>query len=275
MKNEDMLYNILLHLKDLPYFVLSPREQWRTIGFLRKLFLRIKKQLDLAQLDRSSSCRFVQEVLKLTDQVPVNEYRVLSAVKSLIFELRRLSKPLKGEEKILLLLDCALNRAKPFWLSEEVFSKNLEDSKVNLKERSKQIIQKEMQLYALDYFMTVYKGISDSGNADIYSSNGNLPSLYEDAVSDDMLNKVVYLIPEKKLRYRMVGDYYNYKKVFLDLKPGDKLAPEKEKCVVSALKQYILSLLQVSLDYDARVFCFGIIFPYGKDVQLEELRKRI
>ena len=138
------------------------------------------------------------------------------------------------------------------------------------------IINKSMQIYAIDYFLFVYKNLSEVEDKQsiIFSGLKTTPALISDALEDDMLKKVVYSLCGKDIRKRMINDYYNYKKVFISV-DNTNITNEKNSEIVEALRIYCLSLIDISLEYGIMIFEKSLLEPYGPKADFSEIKKQI
>jgi hypothetical protein len=167
-------------------------------------------------------------------------------------------------KKLLDYLDVVISRMAPFYLAKQtVAEKNKLMSREEINRHDKNILEADMRLYALDYFLTMYKVISEENKTDVIRCGfRELPSLLQDAMDEDMLKKIVFRLFDDKLMMTMAKDYYEYKKIFLNISVSGELTRESEAAITESLKKYILSLINVSEELGATQNDNGIIAPY-------------
>jgi len=149
--------------------------------------------------------------------------------------------------------------------SDQVFSHDFE------------IINKTLQVYALDYFLFSYKNLISAIDKKslIFGGMEKAPALATDALDDDMLKKVVYSLCGKDIRKRMIFDYFTYKKVFILTSNENNITEEKVSEIVEKLRVYCLSLLDISLELGIASFKYSLLEPYGNNADLTEIKKQI
>ncbi len=171
-----------------------------------------------------------------------------------------------------------LDRIQPFYISEAQAVKYREShGKDEIQKHDTDIIDKTLQIYAMDYFLLAYKNlcISPDKKSLIISGIDKAPALIDDALADDMLKKVVYSLYGKDIRKRMIRDYYTYKQVFLTIPNDVDLTDEKISEITEALRKYCLSLIDISLEYGITSFKHSLLEPYGPNADLAEIKKQI
>jgi len=276
MNKIEAISNIALRLKDMPLFVLPFSEQFKIAHDLSAIFMEVERELNDSGASSTSTFAKIKEINSQLVISPLNEYRIFSAIKDLIFVFQSQGDLTPAEKSLLELTDQVLVRAKDFWISEASLSK-LALSQDEIKKLTRNLLEKEMQLYSLDYFLHMNKAIQVSNNkADIILHGIDaLPDLISDAVADDMLSRIVYNIKDKAVRYRMISDYYHYKAVFLPLKGKTSLTVEEINKVTIALHLYCLSLLDILEENGISKIINGLSFPYGSGVTIAEVRKQM
>ncbi|MFA7253280.1 MAG: hypothetical protein WC107_01875 [Patescibacteria group bacterium] len=263
---------------DTPFFLLAPAEQKEIKDEILSLFTSLKHELEQNDFKDTDADRLVAKVILILSADTLNEYRLFDSLFDISLKMTAGdTNRTKSEKEFAIALEKGLERSKPFWLMMEQINKNCK-SVEEIKEITKKVLGREMQIYALDYFLSIYKLLSTSSLEEqkriLLKGHGKLPALIEDGLADDMLIKVVYNLYDQKLLYRMMVDYYAYKKVFLDI--GDsKLDEENIKQIILALKKYCLSLVLLSKEYEVENLTDGLYFPYGQGISIDSLIKEL
>ena len=149
--------------------------------------------------------------------------------------------------------------------------------KDNILEHDKSIFIKECEFYALDYFLASYKLLSELKDIEkfsmcIFERVGKMPSLKDDAMSDDMVNKIIYSIFDDKIRTKMLVDFYGYKKIYLRL---EEVKDENVmNNIVENLRKYCCSILQFYINFNIIKIENFIYSPYG-EIEILSLKKMI
>ncbi len=269
LKNAQLIKEIAEDFVDLPYFVLPPSFQKKRLTRLRFLFKSMRSAFPQDE-KRTQIYIKVEEINRCFSEIPLDEHKLFSSLKDLIYILRRFGQLSPLYDEMETVINKVIDRAKPFWISESAIAKyNQNDS--SIWQHSKSVLFSEMQLYSLDYFLLMYKKMSEGDTSLILNEFEGLPSLMGDALDDDMLKKVVYNLREKKLRYQMIRSYYDYKKSFLSIEPKKVLTSQDFLNIKKSLQKYCLSLLVVSDKYGIEKINSGIHFPYGSGVLVKDI----
>jgi len=263
---------------DIPQFLLRPEEQTKILDNLGIIFNRIFHKLDQDKTLNTKVGNLVGQINKILQTKPFNEGEFSSLVNELLSEINptnenRLYISLKGSN------DKLSQRALPFWNSEDnVIVSRERLSPEEIKKHDFDVLINDAQIYGLDYFLMIYKLLDTDKNIDsikkiIYDGHEKLPSLISDALDDDMLKKITYHLISKDLRTQMIKSYYDYKKIFLSINNDKALATESEmEQVIIGLKNYVLSLIDVSTKMGIESIQNAIYSPYGKNIKFAELR---
>ena len=263
---------------DIPQFLLRPEEQTKILDNLGIIFNRILHKLDQDKTLNTKVGNLVGQINKILQTKPFNEGEFSSLVNELLSEINptnenRLYISLKGSN------DKLSQRALPFWNSEDnVIVSRERLSPEEIKKHDFDVLINDAQIYGLDYFLMIYKLLDTDKNIDsikkiIYDGHEKLPSLISDALDDDMLKKITYHLISKDLRTQMIKSYYDYKKIFLSINNDKALATESEmEQVIIGLKNYVLSLIDVSTKMGIESIQNAIYSPYGKNIKFAELR---
>ncbi|MFA6427294.1 MAG: hypothetical protein WCW16_02505 [Candidatus Magasanikbacteria bacterium] len=254
--NLEILYKYLQKIEHVSYFVLPAKESANWVLVLRTLFRKLKEEIGNEKLPE------FQAVFNLLCEDRINEYKLAKNLHSFLLKLYT-----KSFDQFSSLLDNIEKRSLNFWMSEEqAYKMRISKERVQVVEHDVSLLQNEMQLYALDYFFSMQKWFATSDNKQklvlIFYGKNNLPSLKDDALEDDMLDKVVYQMWDWRLKVKMVNDYFDYKKSFVNAKKehiSDKQLVEIEE----SLRRYCKQLLDISIQHGIQKIENGLLLPYG------------
>ena len=276
MQKIEVISQVAKKLKDMPIFVLPFGEQFEIVRDLSTLFSEMERELLESGSSDTETFVKIKEINGQLSLTPLNEYRVFSSLKDLMFTFRAQNELNQSEKNLLELVDKVLVRAKDFWISEMSLSE-LDLSSEEIENQTKSLLEKEMELYSLDYFLFMNKAVGESGDkaSVILTGADTMPGLRSDAMQDDMLTKIVYNIKDKETRYQMISDYYRYKAAFLPIGEKEKLTIEEVSIIESALRLYCLSLLEILQENGINEIVNGLSFPYGSGVMIADVRKQL
>lgn len=262
---------------DIPLFLQNQEIQKDILNNFKIVFSKVNKKLELTKTLNTKVGKYVQDIIKIINTQPFNEGDFSYLLNKLLFEIDpanndREYNSLKAENNKLLL------RAQPFWSSEAVAITSREKLlPEEIKKHDFLVLRDEAQIYGLDYFLMMYKLLDTDKDLTerkkiVYIGHEDLPALISDALSDDMLVKIVYHLVDKDLRNKMILSYYDYKKIFLSITKDEKLATQKEiEVVFFGLKKYINSLIKISIENGIDTIQNVVYSPYGQTVNLAEL----
>ncbi|HRY36842.1 MAG TPA: hypothetical protein P5230_03135 [Candidatus Magasanikbacteria bacterium] len=273
----EMIIEKLQVIKNCPFFVLEETLQKDFKNSLFNLFSDMLKALDAQKLSDTKLGKDVKKMIKILEKEKFKEYEFLVELKKVISV--SLGNKIDDSFNIIKEIDLLISQKTPFWASNnnsDLFLKK--HGKDEVKKYDLNLLENQMQLYALDYFLFAYNLILNpnfSASKDfIFHGNKNLPSLYKDAMEDDMLAKIVYQLIDKDLKKKMVIDYINYKNNFLGLKEDVFNEKDLEK-IKQALKQYCLSVLKVSLENGIKKIKHNMYSPFKAGEELAVIKEKL
>jgi len=254
--NLDILYDYLLKIKNNPYFILPAKESANWILILRVMFKKMKEELGKEKVPE------FQAVFDLLCEDRINEYRL---AKSLRFFLLKVypGSFIQFDS----LLDKVEKRSQNLWMNEEqAYKMRMSKDRIEVVDHDVSLLQKEMQLYALDYFLSMQKWFATSDKKQklelIFDGKSNLPSLKDDAMEDDMLTKVVYQLWDWRLKIQMVKNYFEYKESFFGIEKED-ITNKQLAEIGEALSCYCRQMLDISIQQGVQRVENGLLLPYG------------
>lgn len=247
----------------LPFFLLEPAEQTRQKNILFGIFSSLADELPKSEI--------IKEIVSIISNNVFNELEFSEKLKAFLSSLALTDH--MEVKKLLNYLNLVISRMEPFYLARQTAMKKSKlMSQEEIIEHDKSILEMDMRLYALDYFLLMYKVISEEKNVDVIRHGfKELPPLLQDAMDEDMLKKIIFNLFGDKLMMRMAGDYYEYKKVFLNIPAKGELTTGDGAEIAKSLKKYILSLINVSEELGVAENSNGIYAPYG-NISLNELK---
>lgn len=247
----------------LPFFLLVPSKQREQKNILFSIFSSLADELPESKI--------IKEIIDIINYNIFNELEFSQKLKAFLSSLTLADHV--DIKKILNSLDLVISRMAPFYLARQTAAeKNKLMSREEINGHDKNILETDMRLYALDYFLLMYKVINEDKNKNVIRLGlKELPPLLQDAMDEDMLKKIVFNLFDDKLMMRMAKDYYEYKKVFLNIPASGELTKESEVAITKSLKKYILSLINVGEELGVAQSDNGIIAPYGYS-SFDELR---
>lgn len=270
-----LLKGELIKFADIPLRLFAKKDQRTILSVLEKIFLELKRDLLRDDLWNTPSGKAVGKIL---DSLDTENFKndELNFCENLIFlfevmtdtatedvnEILQLLYKIRGREEVFAESEAIAFEGRNEMTAEEVF---LHD---------KEIIANDMQFYALDYFLYALKFFQENPtlvNEFFFRGYKKLPPLIDDAMSGDMLEKIVYRLFDVKIREKMVAEYYHYKFVFLQFVGKDNLSESDRKKVYFYLMRYSLSLLKISQKMQTEVITKGMYFPYGKNTLIRQL----
>lgn len=251
--------------------------------------LDLAKDISIKYLPKNISVLFYKKITlifsKLLDQIDAQSLsgtkvgltvkNILSNLKSKNFlemdfwlDINSLFKLLATKDGVFknLNYDNSFRRARDLTIK---LSPNHPSDVKNIKEHDDKILLTSMEFYALDYFLFMLKELSNNVDYKKIVLNGinDMPALMDDALSDDMVNKVILNIQNEKLRDKMLYSFYEYKAVFLQ--------EYNEEIIFSALKKYCLHLVRLLKENGFNKITHGMFFPYGQGKTLGQLEEEL
>ncbi len=261
---------------EIPFSFLSPEKQNEVSDSLSVIFLKILTNLEKNGLEKTKFFNNVK-ILESAVEKGVDEQKFATNLKPFLDALGNANNNVS--HKILFpVVDKFLTRILPFNISE-IQAKKYRDShnanEINIHDI--EILKKDMQIYAVDYFLFAYKSILSSKNKNeiIFSKIDKAPALMVDAIYDDMLKKIVYSLYGKDVREKMISNYFIYKKVFLEKLNDKTINEQKISEITEALRLYCLSLIDVSLEYGIKSFSYSLLQPYKIGTDFLEIKKEL
>lgn len=267
---------IMEQITEMPFSLLPNDKQTISRTQIEQVLIKVQKDLNGKALSESKINKIIDSLLNIIRQKTLNEYRFCAGLRNFLQGIGTKNSDAKISE-LLVILDKIINRSSDFWITEE----KIENSKLGQEERfllDKNILENEMQNYALDYFLFMYKSIAEGDvttqESILFNGLNSLPALVTDALDNDMLKKIVYKLSSPDLRRRMIKDYYVYRQAFIGLNKGS-ISEQSILGVSEALRQYCLTLLRISIEYKITMHSSGIYFPYGQGTELQNIINQI
>lgn len=262
---------------DIPFFLQPQKDQKEILNNFEIIFKKIKNKLEKSKTLDTKVGKYIEEIIQIIKSEPFNEGDFSYLLNKLLFEIDPTSDD-REYNSLKLENDKLMLRAQPFWSSEAVVTTSREKLlPEEIKNHDFLVLRDEAQIYGLDYFLMMYKLLDTNKDLTerkklVYIGHEDLPALISDALSDDMLVKIIYHLIDKDLRNKMILSYYDYKKIFLSINKDETLATENEmEKVYLGLKEYIKSLIKVSLENGIDTIQNVVYSPYGQTVNLTEL----
>jgi len=273
----DIITKKLEMIKNSPFFMLNDSLQRDFKDTLLNLFSNMSKALSDKEVANTKLGKEVKKLIKTLEKEDLDEYVFLTELKKIV-ELS-LNKNLDISFNIIKEIDSLISKKMAFWASNNASNLFLKKySKDEVKKHDLNLLENQMQLYALDYFLYAYNLVLnpnfDVSKDFIFHGNINLPGLQKDALEDDMLIKIVYQLIDKNIKKKMVVDYINYKNNFLKLKENSFDKKDLEN-IKQALKQYCLDILKVSLDNGVNTIKYNMYSPFKVGEELADITEKI
>ena len=271
------LTDTLNRFADMPFSALSSTEQELVLTDFRKLFQNFSDVKD-EELKKTALFNHIESLSKSVEDEFDEE--LFSAHLKPFVEALHSEEQGRSYQALHSVVERFLNRSEPFYASEEKAMKYRKDhSAEEIKKHDTEIFQKAVQIYALDYFLSMYELLKKSSKGEqeaaIVKGAGKMPALREDTLADDMLAKVVYSLAGKDIRRKMIRDYYTYKQLFVPLDGKESLSFEEIKNCISGLKTYCLSVVDASMEYGITTFSQTLLDPYNGEISFEELKQKL
>jgi hypothetical protein len=270
------LYDLIEQLVDTPFSFLAAEKQALISKNLSTIFSNILVSLKKEDLEKTVFYSHV-EGLESSLKNGLDEQKFAQHLKPFL-EALNANERSHSYEVVSPVVKKFLDRVLPFMASESQAKKYRDTHTINeVHNHDTEIIRKSMQLYALDYFLFMYKNIciSEDKKNVIFSGIQKAPSLASDALDDDMLKKVVFSLHGKNVRKRMIHDYYTYKQAFLPTFNDAALTSQKISEITEALRAYCLSLIEVSLEYGVVSLEYALFESYKPNTALVEIKKQL
>ena len=261
--NIQKLDGVINNFLQLPFFLLEPAKQKEQKNILFSIFSSLADELPEREI--------IKEIVDTINRNIFNELEFSQKLKAFLSSLTLTDHA--DVKKLINYLDLVISRMAPFYLARQIAAeKNKLMSREEIKRHDKNSLEIDMRLYALDYFLLMYKVINEEKKMNVIRQGfKELPSLWQDALDEDMLKKIIFNLFDDKLIMRMANDYYEYKKAFLNIPANGVLTVEAEAAIAESLKKYILSLINVSEELGVAENSNGIYNPYG-NISLSELK---
>lgn len=258
ISNFEILCDCLKEIQSIPYFVLPQEKSARWVLVMRTLFTNLGITFLKGKVKRIPE---IQKIQNIISEDRINEWRLVQAIRNLFLKIQ-----FDPGDELSSLLASIETRSKPLWEHEEyAFRMRMERERTDVMAHDKVFLEHEMQLYALDYFLSMHKWFSISDVSEqrklVIEGKDSLPSLKDDALGEDMLKKIVYEIWDWRLKVSMVKDFYEYKETFLGITQDvDKVQLGE---INIALREYCKKLLNLLLKNGITHITSGFLLPYG------------
>lgn len=266
------LQTVFEKITDVPLFLLPVPEQTEYLDEVKNVVTTIQQSLVQKSLADTNINNQLEVINSVLNELPTDEYRLTVELRSLI---TLLNPPHENEEiqRLIEVLTQIAERSAGFWISEEEIEKNPLDEQT-VYELDKELLATQMQIYALDYFMFMFRQMKEGDpkarTALLFSGLNGRPGLIEDALADDMPKKIIYQLKSRSLRHRMIRDYYIYRQTFIGV-TQDSLNDGTIGIITEALRQYCMTLVAISLEFGIVKHVNGINFPYGQNVDMSTI----
>lgn len=269
------LANSIGYFTEVPFSLLPLDKQALISKNLSNVFSNILTSLEKDHLEKTI---FYTNVLMLVSATKngVDEQKFYKYIK-LFLDALATNKESLSAEALNPIAEKFFTRVQPFYVSEIQAMKYRDSHKTEeIVAHDTEVINKVLQIYALDYFLLAYKNLISSTDkrAVIFLGVEKAPAIAEDALADDMLKKVVYSLYDKDIRKKMIYDYYVYKQAFLSVSKNS-ITEEDISRVIEALRIYCLSLIEISLENGVQTLKYSLLEPYGPNADLLEIKKQI
>jgi len=258
---------------EIPIHSLTQEKQQSICHIFSEFFIPLHLELLKEELQTATSARIVATIISLIQKDPIDEYLFAQQFLKLLKSLQTEKNDDAGLRILQGNLSTILTRSEEFAMAEQRAREMRQTmTRDQIRKYDRDHLAKTMQLYALDYFLCmdqVLNATDDREEKERFLREGtrNLPILREDALTNDMLTKVVYAILQPNLRNQLIKDFLNYKTVFSEEKSVEE--------IILALRQYCRTLLKISLSQGIHKIEFGILYPYPKGTSLNEILTKL
>lgn len=228
-----LLKGELIKFADIPLRLFAKKDQRTILSVLEKIFLELKRDL---LKDDVWNTPIGQTVGKILDSLDTKDFKndELQFCENLISIFETMVDTEVEDVNEILQLLYKIRRREEMFAESEIIA--IEGRKKMTKEKillhDKEIIVNDMQFYALDYFLYAVKFFNENPaliNEFFFRGYKKLPALIDDAMSEDMLEKIIYRLFDVEMREKMIADYYHYKFVFLQFVGSNDLSEAQQK----------------------------------------------
>jgi hypothetical protein len=155
------------------------------------------------------------------------------------------------------------------------------------------LFQHEGMMYCLEFYLSLYKAVQDAPSelekrkyiesTEVNLGFGFVPGLWTDFNQDEALAKFIYSILDDDIRIKLTEAYFSAKLVIMKIQLN---CDKQGKCealyqgvtpteVVSALKEFILVLIDIFLVKRIGELSSIFLKPYGERAALTEVKKQV
>ncbi len=268
--NLEVLFDLLKKVEDKPYFVLPDKESSDWLWQLRQLVKGLRN--DFASRGFKENVVQLDKINLLVRSDKIDERRLAIIWYDFLLDFYPLVI-----NKIKPTLDKITARSREWCLAEErAREKRLKKTRKEIIDHDYKILENEMQLYALDYFLAVQNifcvSDDDVRRQLVTVGHKGLPSMQSDAISNDMINKVVCYLWDWFLKVKMTKDFYQYRDSLVVI--GNPISHGELENINRSLANYCLSLLSVLESCGVEEVSPGTVSPYGR-INVLELKNKL
>ena len=262
-------------IADIPFQFLPHRTQYFFVRGFALLASEIEKEMG----DNPSQSQIGLQLARLQSILKERPFKV-SDFCAVLKDILALASAVKSwrYEKALLMVENIIGRDRELELADQAArQKAAALPPEQILRRDKETIV-QIQFYALDYFLFVYKKLKESPQDKkievLREKAGDMPSLLDDIMSEDMLKKMACMVIDQERRYAMAKDFYRLKSSILPVRYG-KTDNDTATGIEAALKAYCRKLLAISREYGLESLSHGFHFPYGEGADCAEVMDKL